>query len=41
MEGMMAAIMPSDGNRTMAMLGNALLKSVLLDDLIPTGASRG
>ncbi|PVH67833.1 hypothetical protein DL98DRAFT_636703 [Cadophora sp. DSE1049] len=30
-----------DGNRTMAMLGDAVLKLVLLDDLIPTGASRG
>ncbi|KAG9245654.1 putative RNAse III [Calycina marina] len=30
-----------DGNRTMAMLGDAVLKLVLLDDLLPTGASRG
>ncbi len=30
-----------DGNKTMAMLGDAVLKLVLLDDLIPTGASRG
>ncbi|PQE13240.1 hypothetical protein CJF30_00003113 [Rutstroemia sp. NJR-2017a BBW] len=30
-----------DGNKTMAMLGDAVLKLVLLVDLIPTGASRG
>jgi hypothetical protein len=31
----------SDGNRTMAMLGDAVLRLVLLVDLIPTRASRG
>ncbi|PQE03004.1 hypothetical protein CJF31_00002835 [Rutstroemia sp. NJR-2017a BVV2] len=30
-----------DGNKTMAMLGDAVLKLVLLVDLIPTGAPRG
>ena len=30
-----------DGNKTMAMLGDAVLKLVLLDDLILTGVSRG
>ncbi|KAL3418457.1 RNase iii [Phlyctema vagabunda] len=30
-----------DGNKTMAMLGDAVLRLVLLEDLIPTGASRG
>ncbi|CZT52105.1 related to RNAse III [Rhynchosporium secalis] len=31
----------NDGNKTLAMLGDAVLKVVVLDDLIPTGASRG
>jgi ribonuclease-3 len=30
-----------DGNKTMAMLGDSVLKLVLLDELITTGASRG
>ncbi|XMA14618.1 hypothetical protein WAI453_007409 [Rhynchosporium graminicola] len=31
----------NDGNKTLAMLGDAVLKVVVLDDLIITGASRG
>lgn len=31
----------ADGNKTMAMLGDAVLNVVLLDDLIPAGSSRG